>query len=84
MATLTYTFAGRCNGGGHVQLDIALNGGAAKRVTYTTDELRAPLAELTADERETLALLILKLHLAGRTRAQMVTEFQSGPVVVTI
>jgi hypothetical protein len=28
-------------------------------------------------------LLILKVHMAGKTRAQMVTEFQS-PVTVTV
>jgi hypothetical protein len=30
-----------------------------------------------------LALLILKVHMAGKTRAQMVSEFQA-PVTVTI
>lgn len=83
MATLTYTFVDRCDGGGHVRLDVSVNGGAARRVVYTTDEVRAPLSELTADERETLALLILKVHMAGKTRAQIATEFQS-PVTITI
>lgn len=83
MPTLDYTFVDRCSGGGHVRLDVSFNGGAAQRLVYTTDEVRAPLSALTQDERETLALLILKVHMAGKTRAQIVTEFGS-PVTVTI
>lgn len=83
MATLSYTFVSRCVGGGHTALDISVNGGAANRVVYTTDEIRASLASLTAEEREAAALLILKLHMAGKTRAQIVTELGS-PVTVTI
>lgn len=83
MPTVTYTFVDRCAGGGHTRIDVAINGGAARRVVYATDEVRAPLSALTTDERETLALLILKVHLAGKTRAQIVTEFGS-PVTVTI
>lgn len=83
MATLAYTFVDRCSGGGHVRLDVSFNGGAAQRIVYTTDEIREPLSNLTQDQRETLALLVLKVHMAGKTRAQIVTEFQS-PVTVTI
>lgn len=83
MATVTYTFVSRCAGGGHTMLDVSLNGGAAQRVVYGTDEIDQPLSALTQDQRETLALLILKVHMAGKTRSQMVTEFQS-PVTVTI
>lgn len=87
MPSLTYTFVSRCAGGGHTVLGVQLNGGASKEVTYATDEIRAPLNTLTEDERERLALLILKVHMAGKTRAQIVTEFQNagaGGVVVTI
>lgn len=84
MPTLTYTFVDRCTGGGHTRIDVSVNGGANKRAVYTTDEIRAPLSALTEDERETLALLILKVHFAGKTRAQIVSEFQAGPVTVTI
>lgn len=83
MATISYTFVDRCSGGGHVRLDVSFNGGAAQRIVYTTDEIRSSLASLTQDEREALALLILKVHMAGKTRAQIVTEFGS-PVTVTI
>lgn len=83
MATVTYTFVSRCAGGGHTIFDISFNGGADQRVSYETDDLRAPLSNLTQDEREALALLVLKVHMAGKTRAQIVTEFGS-PVTVTI
>ena len=84
MATVTYTFVQRCNGGGHTNFNISYNGGAAQSIWYQTDDLRAPLSALTQDEREQLAMLVLKVHFAGRTRAQIVTELQAGPVTVTI
>ena len=84
MATLSYTFVSRCAGGGHFAVDVSLNGGASRRVVYTTDEVRAALSELTDDERERAALLIIKLHMAGKTRQQIVTEFNQGPITVTI
>lgn len=83
MATITYTFVSRCTGGGHVAMDVSLNGGAANRVVYETDDLRAPLSDLTSEQKTELTLAILKIHLAGKTRAQIVTEFGS-PVTVTI
>lgn len=84
MATVAYTFVDRCSGGGHTRLDVSFNGGAARRVVYDTDQIREPLANLTEDQREAAALLILKLHMLGKTRQQMVTEFNQGPVTVTI
>lgn len=83
MATISYTFIDRCAGGGHTRIDVSFNAGAEQRIVYTTDELREPLSNLTQDQRETLALLILKVHMAGKTRAQIVTEF-AGPVTITI
>jgi hypothetical protein len=82
--TITYSNPTRCQGGGHTAFDVAINGGAAKRTVFTTDEIRAPLSGLTAEEQETLKLLILKVHFAGKSRAQIVTEVTAGPVVVTI
>jgi hypothetical protein len=84
MATLTYTFVERCASGGHTALDVSFNGGANNRFVYVTDELRAPLSNLSSAERSELALLILKVHMAGKSRAQIVNEFQSGPVGITI
>lgn len=84
MATISYTFVDRCAGGGHTRLDVSLNGASAQRIVYTTDEINLPLSTLTQDQRELLALLILKVHMMGKTRAQMVTEFGAGAVTVTI
>lgn len=83
MATLTYTFVSRCAGGGHTTLDISVNGGAAQRIVYDTDAIREPLSNLTPDQQDLLKLLILKVHMAGKTRAQIVAEFGS-PVTVTV
>jgi hypothetical protein len=85
MPTLNYAFVNACAGGGHVRLDVTLNGGATRRIVYTTDEIRAPLSNLSTDERESLALLILKVHFAGMTRGQMSTALQApGGVDVVI
>jgi hypothetical protein len=85
MAVITYQFVDRCEGGGHFRVDIDLNSGQwGTRAVYTTDEVRAPLGDLTLDERETLALLILKLNLAGKTRGEIVSKFQAGPVTVVV
>lgn len=84
MATLTYTFVDRCAGGGHTTIGVTLNALPTQNVVYTTDDIRASLASLTQDEREAAALIILKLHCAGKTRAQLVTEFGAGPVTVTL
>jgi hypothetical protein len=84
MATITFTFVDRCEGGGHTRFDITVNGGNTRRRVFTTDEVRAPLSELTPEEREAAELLILKIHMAGKTRQQIVTELNAGPVTVTI
>ena len=84
MATITFTFVDRCSGGGHFRVDIDVNGNSLGRYVYTTDEVREPLANIPQDVREAAALIVMKLHMQGKTRAQMVTEFQAGPVVVTI
>ena len=84
MATVSYSFVDRCSGGGHTRLDVSVNGGAAQRIVYTTDEIREPLGNLSQDHQDTLKLLILKAHMAGRTRQQIITEFNQGPVMVTI
>lgn len=83
MAAITYTFVSRCAGGGHTRVDISINGGVSQRVVYDTDDIREPLSNLTADQRDLLKLLILKVHMAGKTRAQIVSEL-SNPITVTI
>jgi hypothetical protein len=83
MATITYTFVDRCAGGGHTRLDVSVNGGAAQRLVYDTDDIRSPLSNLTSEQQDILKMLILKVHMNGKTRAQIVTEF-ANPVTVTI
>lgn len=84
MATVVYTDEGPCAGGGHRTIGVSFNGGASQSIVYVTEDLRAPLSALTSDERAFIALALAKMHFAGRTRAQIVTEFQAGPVTVTI
>lgn len=85
MPTLNYQLVNVCAGGGHARIDVTLNGGASRRIVYPTDEIRVPLNQLTLDEQNTLALLILKVHFAGMTRAQISTAFQApGGVDVVI
>lgn len=83
MATITYTFVDRCAGGGHTRLDVSVNGNPAQRIVYATDDIREPLSSLSDEHQDLLKLLILKVHMSGKTRAQILTEFGS-PVTVTI
>ena len=84
MTTVTYTFVERCEGGGHTVFDIAVNGGTARRVVYETDDIRMDLSAIPQERRELAQLLILNLHFAGMTRAQIIAELNLGPVTVTI
>ncbi len=84
MPTISYTYLDRCAGGGHFRVDVALDGGPSSRFVYTTDVIREPLGSLTPDQRALVALAIMKLHMAGKTRQEMMTEFNAGPVTVTI
>lgn len=84
MATLSFTFISRCAGGGHTAFDVSTNAGPPERIVYDTDDIRRPLSELTEDQRSMLKLLILKVHMSGKTRAQIITELNAGPVTVTI
>ena len=83
-ASVGYTFRRRCDGGGHFVLGVSFNGVALGDYVYTTDEVRAPLSELTQEERELVARVILRLRLQGMTRAEINTLFQAGPVVIQI
>jgi hypothetical protein len=82
-ASIVYTFRARCGGGGHTILGVSFNGVALGDFAYTTDELLRPIAQLTQEERQAAALLILKLRCQGLNRSQAVTLFGS-PVTVTI
>jgi hypothetical protein len=80
MPTISYTYLDRCAGGGHFRVDVALDGGPSSRFVYTTYEIREPLGSLTLEQRALVALAIMKLHMAGKTRQEMMAEFNAGPV----
>jgi hypothetical protein len=84
MATVSYTYVDRCQGGGHFRVDVSLNSGPPHRFVYTTDEIREPLSALDDDQRQIASLAIIKLHMAGKTRQQMIDEFTLGPIEVTL
>jgi hypothetical protein len=87
MATITYSNFAFCTAGdhnsGHLSIDVTLNS-VTRRVTYEVADLISPLGNLSAEDRERLAMLILKVHFAGRTRVQVRNEINAGPVTVTI
>lgn len=78
MPTITFSNPSICTGGGHLHTDVAVNGGTAREMAFDVDELRNPLSELSAEDRAQLAMLLLKVHFAGKTRAQMRAELQAG------
>ena len=84
MATLQIDLVSICAGGAHVQVTAAVNGGAARPIAIDADQIRAPLNTLTAEQQSALLTGILQIHMMGKTRAQMRTEMESGPVVITI
>ncbi len=77
-----FAFASVCAGGGHNDLMVSLNGGASQHYVYTTDDIRAPLSEMSEEERITATLFLLKLHFAGKTRAEVLAELSPGIVMV--
>lgn len=83
MATITFTRISVCAAGDHVTIDVSFNGGASKRGVFDIDDLRQALSILTPEEQEAFAKLVLRVHIAGKTRNQITTEFNS-PVTVTI
>ena len=83
MATITYTFVRRCDGGAHTVFDILINNPNPERVVYDNDELGEPLSQMPPDNRTLLQMGILRIHMAGKTRAQIQTEL-ANPVTVTI
>lgn len=83
MATATYTFVRRCTGGDHVTMDVQLGGGAIESITFDIDEVRKALSLMPQEEVMAAKLLLFRIHVSGKTRAQLVTEFAS-PVTITI
>lgn len=78
MATLTFAYVNDCAGGGHVNFTVRLNAGAVQSFHITMDEFLAPLSQLTQEERDLLAQTLLKIRMAGKTRAQAKADLQAG------
>lgn len=57
MATLTFTYTGKCSGD-HIFLDAKLNGATRKSLTVTRAELREDPAE--PNDLETIAMILLR------------------------
>ncbi len=84
MTLIKYTFVGVCAGGGHTTYDVEINGDFVRRMVITTDDIRAPIEELSVDDQTKLLELALRGHLAGKTRQAMQGESQGAPMVVTL
>ena len=78
MATISFILDTACAGGGHAHVDMSLNGGAAQHISVTMDDLRQPLSDMTDEQRETVAVFLMRLKLTGLTRAQVRTALQNG------
>lgn len=83
MANVTYNFVSRCAGGCHATFDVKVDNGATKRVTYDIDQLRRPLSEIPDEVVDLIKEMLLRIHIANRTRPQLVAEF-ANPVVITV
>lgn len=85
--TATYTLVDICDGGCHIVFDVTI-GANTTRIRIDVDELRAALPAAGTEEREKIITDVLRVHIAGRTRAQLVTEFGTklspNPVVITV
>lgn len=82
--SVTYQFVDRCQGGGHMRFDITVNNGITRRMVFTTDEIRTALTTMTEDERTHFLAVLMRIHMADKTRAEIDAELASGPFMVTI
>lgn len=84
MPNITYAFVSRCDGGCHVTMDVAVDGGQARRVVWDIDRVREAMGKLTEAQWEKLALDILGVRLHGLSRNEIQTAFQSGGGTVSV
>jgi hypothetical protein len=82
--SVTYQFVQRCAGGGHMEFDMTVNNGITRRRVFTTDEIREPLTNMTENERQHFLAVLLRIHMADKTRAEIDAELAAGPFMVTI
>jgi cell division GTPase FtsZ len=73
--TVTFSNPSVCAGGDHVTITVQAGAGQARTFTYLMPQITQAMSE---DDIETIALGLLRLHFRGRTRAQIVSEFQAG------
>jgi hypothetical protein len=80
MATVNITFISVCDGGDHLQIGVQVGLGQTRTFSYTVDELRGAIP---LEDIRNAALLLMRLHCGGMTKAQARTELQAGIQVVT-
>ena len=64
-----------CASGGHVSLGVTVDGGAEKVFSLETDTIRE---NIRPDDRERMLVDIVRLSIAGLTRAQARSKLQTG------
>lgn len=74
MATVAIGLSGACAGGGHLALNVTVNG-SPQIIAYTGDEI---LQTEPSDLIHDFVLAVLRLHCAGMTRAQARSAIQAG------
>jgi hypothetical protein len=78
MATVLLKLEHVCAGGGHVTISLALNGTPKGEWELWADDL---LADITDEEVEAFAKLLIRAHKVGRTKAEVRTDLQTGLTV---
>lgn len=77
MATsIVFAFDKACAGGGHVDVQTAFNGGQPR--FFRDMDLEMLRSSLSQDEREMFIQMCIRVHLAGRTRAQSRAALEAG------
>lgn len=79
--TVDITLDGICAGQNHAHITAAVQGGGSQSFTYDADELVQPLS---AEERRTGLLYVLRYHFRGKTKLQIRNELQAGPINMVI
>lgn len=82
--SITYSMIAVCDGGCHLTLETNVMGGQCRQLVYDVDNMREPLTELSETDRLAFLDNVLRIHLADKTRAEIMANFEAGPVSVTI
>lgn len=76
MATIELTLKNECNGRCHGDIDISLDGGAAR--TLKQIDLVELMTSLTQDDVDSFVKVLVKIGLRTRTPAQIRTALLNG------